>query len=225
MTMTLEYIDRQGNEIHDHGFELSRGSHRYFGAGHCLMEVVAHLAGEHHTDSPVCASRVFSFFAWQLNDCFLTTKARTRHLWMAAPLLVNTAAGKQKEIDRAYQLMDLAVRRWAPAELDKLGEAMGKGKFAREMRGLPPINSEDSAKTAHELMSRHSLWGPYGSLYQAYFCLEAEPRASSNYAAMCAYKSGCMEDAAACFIAILQDKDPWEVPFGGYFGDEGSDPS
>ena len=48
--------------------ELKQGVHRSFDAGACAMEAVAYLAGEPHSDHPICASPVISAFMREWND-------------------------------------------------------------------------------------------------------------------------------------------------------------
>lgn len=47
---------------------LSKGSHHSPKTGMCVMECVAYIAGERHTDKPMCACPVISQFAISLND-------------------------------------------------------------------------------------------------------------------------------------------------------------
>lgn len=47
---------------------LDKGAHSTRDEGVCLMEAVAFVAGEPHTDHPVCASPVLGAFGRSLND-------------------------------------------------------------------------------------------------------------------------------------------------------------
>ncbi len=79
----------------DGTIELDEGSHPDFAAGHCAMEVVSWLAGEGHTDAPVCASPVLRRFTIGLNDRW----SREQRQALAAFLLrmVGTAGDGQDE--------------------------------------------------------------------------------------------------------------------------------
>ncbi|HWT22404.1 MAG TPA: hypothetical protein VN213_02750, partial [Solirubrobacteraceae bacterium] len=47
---------------------LAKGAHRSPADGRCAMEWVAFIAGEKHTDHPVCVSPVLQRFCIALND-------------------------------------------------------------------------------------------------------------------------------------------------------------
>lgn len=47
---------------------LKSGSHASFEEGACVMEAVAFVAGEPHSDHPACASRVIGAFLRAWND-------------------------------------------------------------------------------------------------------------------------------------------------------------
>ena len=49
-------------------FSLSRGFHTSPEKGMCLMELVAYLAGEEHTDIPACSSPLLTYMAQYVND-------------------------------------------------------------------------------------------------------------------------------------------------------------
>ena len=49
-------------------FSLSRGFHTSPEKGMCLMELVAYLAGEEHTDIPACSSPSLTYMAQYVND-------------------------------------------------------------------------------------------------------------------------------------------------------------
>lgn len=52
------------------GFVLKHGSHKSFEDGACLMECVAFVAGEPHSDAPACASPVLTRFGVRLNHAY-----------------------------------------------------------------------------------------------------------------------------------------------------------
>jgi hypothetical protein len=47
---------------------LAKGGHSNPGSGVCLLEAVAYVAGELHTDHPQCASEILGAFGRNLND-------------------------------------------------------------------------------------------------------------------------------------------------------------
>jgi len=61
----------------------------------CVMSLVAHLAGERHTDHPVCASSLIRAFAIPINDC-MPSEVR-QHLKPFAPRILGTNDGRDSE--------------------------------------------------------------------------------------------------------------------------------
>lgn len=51
-------------------YSLSAGSHPTAEDGRCAMEWVSYLAGEPHSDTPVCVSPLLTNFCISLNDTF-----------------------------------------------------------------------------------------------------------------------------------------------------------
>ena len=49
-------------------YKLEVGAHATFEDGVCAMELVAHLAGEPHSDAPECTSLVIAAFTRGIND-------------------------------------------------------------------------------------------------------------------------------------------------------------
>ena len=145
---------------------IHHGSHETYADGHCLLEVVAHLACEPHSDRPACCCPVFAAFARGLNDAISDDATRTRLLAPLAPLLVGTRSDDAAtEQARAYQLADLAVRRWAPRALDDAG----LGDAAATLRALAPITGKDTAARARA--------------YAAYAAARGGAREAATYAA------------------------------------------
>ncbi len=78
---------------------LDKGSHRAFEDGHCAMEVAAWLAGEEHTDAPVCVSPVLRSFLISANDS-------GGDAWAASDALAPTVSILQ---DSALELLDRMI--------------------------------------------------------------------------------------------------------------------
>src|SRR5690242_6646137 len=81
---------------------LKSGSHDDRTAGVCAMEAVAWLAGEGHTDHPVCTSPVIAQFVRTWNDG-LPDKDRTRLLLPLLPHLLNTVGSELLEERRRWR--------------------------------------------------------------------------------------------------------------------------
>jgi hypothetical protein len=98
---------------------LSKGSHTSRDDGLCVMEAVAWLADEQHSDRPQCASPVITAFAMGLNDTW-DDEARQR-LIPYTKLIVNTRDGLDDQ--RALMAFDWLCRVHVPAWLDLAGFA------------------------------------------------------------------------------------------------------
>lgn len=68
-------------------FELKRGSHERPGDGLCLLEAVAWLTGEPHSDHPACVCPSIAHYCRSLND---RLEVRRQDLVPYIPRLVNT---------------------------------------------------------------------------------------------------------------------------------------
>lgn len=127
---------------------LSHGSHDTPEDGLCLMEAVAFLAGEAHSDHPECACPVLASYARTLNDRMGAGEEgdalRAEHLLPLAQKLVGTRSTPEVERRRAYFLADRAVRLFAPLAL----EAAGFTERADALRALPEIVDEQTAEAA-----------------------------------------------------------------------------
>ena len=125
-------------------YKLTYGSHTNREDGMCLMEAVAYLAGEPHTDAPACACPMLTAYAVALNDAMGTgpdgDALRARYLHDLAPMLVGSRAPEVEQA-RAFVLADYAVRVFAPLALD----AAGLGDKAADLRALNAVVDEQSA--------------------------------------------------------------------------------
>lgn len=102
--------------------ELTSGSHDSPQAGLCVMEAVAYIKGEPHSDHPACACPVVTAFALRTND-WMNYEERQ----LLKPFILRIAGSKaapEIERQRAYMAADYAVRVFVPlalraAELDE----------------------------------------------------------------------------------------------------------
>ena len=93
---------------------LENGSHQSPDEGVCLMEAVAWLVREPHSDKPNCVCPVLGAFGRGLNDR-LDVERRQR-LKPLIPALVGTASDGHAEA-RGFMVMDWIVRTYTPAWL------------------------------------------------------------------------------------------------------------
>ncbi len=99
------------------GLVLKSGQHESFEAGACLLEVVAHLAGEPWSDHPKCACPVVAAFGRALNDRMPSDEMRTELLLPLVPLIAGSRSTKAVEERRRWMAADFAVREALPRAL------------------------------------------------------------------------------------------------------------
>src|SRR5579859_5987324 len=97
-------------------YTLSYGTHATSDDGRCAMEWVSYLAGEDHSDQPVCVSPVVRAFCIALNDG-LEDEPRQR----LRPYLTRTIGTAQDGLDntRSWLAMDWLIRVYAPVWLHR----------------------------------------------------------------------------------------------------------
>ena len=159
------------------GIELKSGSHQRRDLGMCVMEAVAYVAGERHTDHPSCACPVLAAFARRLNDATWPSDAdRTRVLRPFVARLSGSRSTRKVERMRAFVAADWACRTLLPAALDKRGQTSA----AEQLRALRPISDAATARAARD---------------------KAQAAAAAAAAAYAAYADAYAADAAAAAAA------------------------
>ena len=127
---------------------LTYGSHNTPEEGMCLMEAVAYLGGEEHSDHPECACPVISHFGRVLNDRMGRGEQgdalRAKYLAPLASKLVGTRSTPEVERRRAFFFADRAVRVFAPLAL----ESAGLKAEAERLRSLPEVVGKKTAQDA-----------------------------------------------------------------------------
>jgi hypothetical protein len=108
------------------------------------MEVVAHLAGELHSDGPRTACPVLAAFVRALNDRIDDPRLRGIVLGGRLHRLVGTAAHPEVTDARAYAIADATARRFAVAACERLGDS----DSALALATLDPIQDRLSATFA-----------------------------------------------------------------------------
>lgn len=178
-------------------YTLKYGSHRTRGEGMCLLEAVAFLADEPHSDAPECACPVLSAYGRNLNDVMgkgpQGDALRTKYLADIALMLVGTRSTREVERRRAYLLADRAVRVFAPLALD----AVGLHYHAAKLRALTPVTDATTTRAARAACD--ATWAaccdPAG---------DAAARAAANAAARVAARvaAGAACDAAGAAARV-----------------------
>lgn len=113
---------------------LSRGSHIHKNEGTCVMEAVAWLAGEPHSDKPQCTNFFIRNLMIEWNDSLPSDGMRNKVL---GPLLIHVVGTNQPQFDfeRSFILIDAMIREMIPFRL----RTMKNYTFAEVLRRLPPI--------------------------------------------------------------------------------------
>ena len=181
---------------------LTHGSHRTPEEGMCLMEAVAFMGGEEHSDQPVCACPVIAAYARNLNDQMgegpTGDALRAKHLLPIAQKLIGTRSTPEVEQKRMYFFADRAVRLFAPLAL----EAAGLTEEAETLRSLPEIVDEQTAEAATDAASVAWAAAAAASASAAYAAAWAAARAA---AAASAASAAWAADASAAWAADAAD--------------------
>ena len=120
---------------------LDKGAHRDPADGLCLLEAVAYVAGEVHTDAPRCVSPVLAEFGRTLNDWL--DDVRRQELKLLIARLPGTAGDGLDEA-RGYMALDWLIRTYTPTWL----ELAGLSAEAAQLRALRRIVDQASAQAA-----------------------------------------------------------------------------
>jgi hypothetical protein len=134
-----------------YAIQLSYGAHCSPREGMCIMECVAYIAGEKHTDKPDCASEPLTALAIKLNDHAPSHAVRQRLL----PLVLRLAASKgtpDQEAERG-NLVFFHQKAWDEVEAQmaealcwkksvKLVEKTQVNYTAKQRLGLPRWEAE-----------------------------------------------------------------------------------
>jgi hypothetical protein len=171
-------------------FKLASGNHESFNDGACLMEAVAYVAGEPHSDHPRCACPVLTRHGIRLNDRFSDEERQL--LAPLIPRLVGTRADRATQLRRVYVLVDASIREITPMAYD----AVGWGDLAAKLRAIGPIVDESSARAARVLVIevRDEAYKRKAADAAAYAAYDAAAYAAAYAAADAAYAAA---DAAA----------------------------
>lgn len=132
---------------------LARGAHKSPQHGMCLLEAVAYIAGEPHSDRPRCVCPVLATFGRTWNDGLESDGERNRLLRPLLPRLIGTNAGRQVAEKRAWIALDWLIRVYWPAWME-LTEALRD--HAAILRALPEQTSE------REIVASKAEWEAAG---------------------------------------------------------------
>lgn len=126
---------------------LTYGAHNTPSEGLSLLEAVAYMAGEPHSDHPACVSPVLGAFGRRLNDALGDDKRQ--QLTTLIERLPGTA-GDGLDETRGYMALDWMIRVYTQTWLEAAG-LTDAGVYLRE---LPPVVDVQSARVAGEKVRR-----------------------------------------------------------------------
>ena len=128
---------------------LSYGAHESRADGMCLLEAVAFLAGEPHTDNPQCVCPTLAAFGRSWNDA-LDDQDRNRLLKPFIRRLIGTRSTVEVEYRRTFMATDWAVRVAAPVWL----RAAGLDDEAASLEALHPLTSAGGCLSAASMIAQ-----------------------------------------------------------------------
>jgi hypothetical protein len=106
------------------------------------MEWVAYLAGEPHSDQPVCVSPMLKSFCVSLNDALPDVQRQRMRPYLART--IGTVADGLDE-DRRWLCADWLIREYTPAWLDLVPALQAD---AAALRSLPPVLAVENVQRA-----------------------------------------------------------------------------
>ena len=131
-------------------FSMVRGSNKTSGANMCVLEAVAYVSGERHSDHPRCVCPVISSFLRTWNDGLPGDVDRVRLLQPLIPDLIGTRANDVEQ-RRHLLIHDWLVRESLPLWLELYEPLSG---YAKGFKVLPEIDDSLAEHTAQILLKR-----------------------------------------------------------------------
>lgn len=121
--------------------ELLKGGHSAASKQYCLMEAVAFVGGEKHSDRPACASKILGSFGRGLNDILPDDKRQL--LIPLIPQIVGTA-DEGHDQERGLMAADWIIRTYTPTWL----RLAGHEAEAVALEALPRQGTWDDVEAA-----------------------------------------------------------------------------
>jgi hypothetical protein len=193
------------------GLVLLRGGHESPADGVCLMEWVAYLAGEPHSDHPECACPIITSLAIRLNDRWSDEDRQL--LKPFAVKIIGTRGTADDERARRWVMFDWVVRTLTPAMLD----LAGLEEEAGALRALVEIRDKETASASRELVQKarraalrvrskyDAADAAYAAAYAADAAYAAAYAAAAADAAYAAAYAAAAAAAAAAYAAYAAD--------------------
>ena len=129
---------------------LAPGPHSSRADGMCAMELAAWIAGQPHTDHPVCVSPVLTRFAIGWNDSLTSDADRDRLIRPLLPQLLRTAGDGQDQA-RGGMALDWLIREFTPTFLELHVTLLDR---ASALRALAPIGTRAALAAAQVVLEK-----------------------------------------------------------------------
>ena len=126
-------------------FKFGAGAHPSRDKGMCVMEAVAYVAGEPHSDHPACACPIISAFLRSWNDGLSTDKDRQRLLGGFVFRLVATKASAEIELKRSMMAFRWLVNVLTPSLLEMTPSLVDHAKTLRKIKISKKLSAAYSA--------------------------------------------------------------------------------
>jgi hypothetical protein len=202
---------------------LKYGAHKTPDEGVCLLEAVAYVAGEPHSDHPQCVDMVLGAFGRAVNDWMKDDERQ--QLVPIIPMLIGTNADHTVSLRRSMMICDGVVRQILPMAFD----AISLEGVAKTLRDLEPITDEktahaarsaarravesaarSAARRAAESADRSAAYAAQSAARSAAYAAESAAR-SAAYAAAYAAESAARSAAYAAYAAYAAANAAWSA--------------
>jgi len=129
------------------GVTLQKGNHEDLADGACAMEAVAYIAGEPHSDRPMCACPVLSSFLRRWNDDMPDADRAMLKPYIIR--VIGTYSTQAVESRRSWLAFDWLTREYTSAWLDFAGLT----KHADALRGAGELVGANSLAEIHPVLA------------------------------------------------------------------------
>jgi hypothetical protein len=133
---------------------LAKGAHRTPEEGRCAMEFVAYIAGEPHSDRPVCVDEPLRAMGIGLNDCLPDDRRQALRPLLAR--CIGTAGDGMTE-RRRYMALDWLIRTYTPTWL----AAAGVHEHADRLRALGEVADGAGIRMSQPVLN--AAWAAAGA--------------------------------------------------------------
>jgi hypothetical protein len=137
----MRRLNRKAGSAMTDKYFLAKGKHDRPENGLCAMEWVSYIAGERHSDQPVCVSPILQGFCISVNDAWDDEMRQRLRPYLARCI---GTAGDGLDEQRGFLCLDWHIRICLPAWL----EVAGLYGEATRVRALAPITNLRTAEAA-----------------------------------------------------------------------------